>query len=237
MTDERAEEGPGDEDRTDPGRTDGRAARWAGHREARRLELVDAAVAAIAEHGPDVTTEQIAARAGVSRPGLYRHFGGRDDLQSAIAARSVERLVTELEPVWRPSGRPFDMLARALRAHLRWLEANANVYRYLKRTSFGTGGESATTNVRATVAAHVAGMLVDGSLGAEVAPPVAHPLAFGLVGMVDSAGAHWLDEPHGASLDQLATQLTESCWAVIRVTVGPERLDAGGSGAAGPPTG
>jgi AcrR family transcriptional regulator len=210
---------------TEDAPVDGRAARWAGHREARRLELVDAAVAAIGEHGPEVTTEQIATRAGVSRPGLYRHFEGRDDLQSAIAARSVERLVHELEPVWRPSGRPFDMLAKALRAHLRWLEANANVYRYLKRTSFGTGGESATTNVRATVGAHVAGMLVDGSLGAEIPPPVAHPLAFGLVGMVDSAAAHWLDDPHGATRDALATQLTEACWAVIRATVGPERLD------------
>jgi AcrR family transcriptional regulator len=209
--------------------TDGRALRWAGHREARRLEIVDAAVAAIGEHGPDVTTEQIAAGAGVSRPGLYRHFEGRDDLQSAIAARSVERLVHELEPVWRPQGRPYDMLARALRAHLRWLSHNANVYRYLKRTSFGTGGESATTNVRATVAEHVAGMLVDGSLGAEIEPAVAHPLAFGLIGMVDSAAAHWLDAPHGASLDQLVTQLTESCWAVIRATVGTARLDAAGS--------
>jgi AcrR family transcriptional regulator len=214
---------------TETSPTDGRARRWAGHREARRLEIVDAAVAAIGEHGPDVTTEQIATRAGVSRPGLYRHFEGRDDLQSAIAARSVERLVHELEPVWRPQGRPFDMLARALHAHLRWLSDNANVYRYLKRTSFGTGGESATTNVRATVAEHVAGMLIDGSLGAEIEPAVAHPLAFGLIGMVDSAAAHWLDEPYGASLDQLVTQLTESCWAVIRATVGTARLDAAGS--------
>jgi hypothetical protein len=68
-------------------------------------------------------------------------------------------------------------------------------------------------------------MLVDGSLGAEIPPPVAHPLAFGLVGMVDSAAAHWLDDPHGATRDALATQLTEACWAVIRATVGPERLD------------
>src|SRR3954453_16491291 len=91
---------------TEDAPADGRAARWAGHREARRLELVDAAVAAIGEHGPEVTTEQIAARAGGAPPGLYRPFEGRDDLQSAIAARSVQRLVHELEPVWRPSGRP-----------------------------------------------------------------------------------------------------------------------------------
>jgi AcrR family transcriptional regulator len=218
--------GPDGTDATEA--TDGRTRRWAGHREARRLELVDAAVAAISEHGPEVTTEQIAARAGVSRPGLYRHFDGRDDLQSAIAARSVERLVHELEPVWRPHGRPFDMLATALRAHLRWMSMHGNVYRYLKRTSLGSGGETATTNVRVTVAEHVAGMLVDGSLGAEVEPATAHPLAFGLVGLVDSAASHWLDEPYGASLDQLAGQLTEACWAVIRATVGPARLEAAG---------
>lgn len=211
---------------------DGRTRRWAGHREARRLELVDAAVAAIEQHGPDVTTEQIATQAGVSRPGLYRHFEGKDDLQAAIAARSVERLVAELEPVWRPSGRPREMLERAIAAHLRWLSEHANVYKYLKRNSLPTGDDSvetASTNVRSVVSAHVAEMLVDGSLGAELPPPTAHPLAYGLVGMVDAAAAHWLDEPHGALVEQLGAQLTEACWAVIRVTVGAVVIDALGT--------
>ena len=35
-----------------PGNDDGRNSRWDDHREARRAELVDAAVAAIDEHGP-----------------------------------------------------------------------------------------------------------------------------------------------------------------------------------------
>lgn len=200
---------------------DGRATRWAGHREARRLELVDAAVAAITEHGPDVTTEQIAGRAGVSRPGLYRHFDGKDDLQAAIAARSVQRLVEDLEPVWRPSGRPSEMLERALRAHLRWLAGHANVYRYLRRASLPSAGDVAAANVRSTVSAHVAGMLVDGSLGARVEAAVAHPLAFGLVGMVDAAAGHWLEEPHGVTEEMLGTHLARACWAVIRATVGP----------------
>ena len=213
---------------------DGRTRRWAGHREARRLELVDAAVLAIEEHGPEVTTEQIAAQAGVSRPGLYRHFDGKDDLQAAIAARSVERLVHELEPVWRPSGRPHEMLERAIAAHLRWLAAHENVYHYLKRNSLPTSDsvETASTNVRGVVSAHVAQMLVDGSLGAEIPAPTAHPLAYGLVGMVDAAAAHWLDEPHGADVEALGAQLTESCWAVIRATVGTRVMDAlGGVGA------
>ena len=207
---------------------DGRARRWAGHREARRLELVDAAVAAIEEHGPDVTTEQIANAAGVSRPGLYRHFDGKEDLQAAIAARSVERLVEDLEPVWRPSGAPYEMLERALRSHLRWLATHHHVYRYLRRASLTSGGEVAASNVRTSVSQHVAALLVDGSLGAQIAPAVAHPLAFGLVGMVDAAAGHWLEEPHGATIEVLGAQLTEACWAVIRATVGvvPEELPA-----------
>lgn len=200
--------------------TDGRTLRWAGHREARRLELVDAAVSAISEHGPEVTTEQIAARAGVSRPGLYRHFGGKDDLQGAIAARSVERLVEGLEPVWRPTGEPSQMLRVALRAHLDWMAANGNVYRYLRRTPLDASGASAATNVRTTVARHVADMFVDGTLGVEVAAPLAHPLAFSLVGMVDSAAGHWLDEPYGVTVEQLSARLTDSCWAVITTTLG-----------------
>lgn len=213
---------------------DGRTRRWAGHREARRLELVDAAVVAIEKHGPEVTTEQIATEAGVSRPGLYRHFEGKDDLQAAIAARSVERLVTELEPVWRPSGAPREMLERAISSHLRWLSEHANVYHYLKRNSLPTSdaSESASTNVRGVVSAHVAQMLVDGSLGAEIPAGTAHPLAYGVVGMVDAAAAHWLDEAHGADVEALGAQLTEACWAVIRVSVGSRvvaALDAVGA--------
>jgi AcrR family transcriptional regulator len=185
-------------------------------------------VCAIEEHGPEVTTEQIAAQAGVSRPGLYRHFEGKDDLQGAIAARSVERLVTELEPVWRPSGRPREMLERAIAAHLRWLSSHENVYHYLKRNSLPSSDsvETASTNVRGVVSLHVARMLVDGSLGAEIPPATAHPLAYGLVGMVDAAAAHWLDEPHGADVEALGAQLTEACWAVIRVTVGSRVMNA-----------
>jgi AcrR family transcriptional regulator len=52
------------------GDTDGRKGRWAGHREQRRAELTAAAIEAIRELGPDVAMDQIAARAGVSKPVL-----------------------------------------------------------------------------------------------------------------------------------------------------------------------
>ena len=176
------------------------------------------------EHGPEVTTEQIAAQAGVSRPGLYRHFDGKDDLQAAIAARSVERLVTELEPVWRPSGRPREMLERAIAAHLRWL-ADARERLPLPQAELAAhgrrlGGDREHQRARRRLRARRARCSSTARWAPSCRPPTAHPLAYGLVGMVDAAAAHWLDEPHGALVEQLGAQLTEACWAVIRVTVG-----------------
>ena len=41
--------------------------RWAGQRERRRAEFIDAALVVIEQHGPQTSTEQIAAHVGVSR--------------------------------------------------------------------------------------------------------------------------------------------------------------------------
>src|SRR6476620_9839609 len=63
---------------------DGRDSRWDSHREARRAELVEAAVAAIDEHGPTASIADIAVSAGVSKPVLYRYFSDKDDLYRAV---------------------------------------------------------------------------------------------------------------------------------------------------------
>ena len=102
-------------------RPDGRATRWAGQHERRRAEFVDAALAAIAEHGPDVSTEQVAEKAGVARTRLYKHFDDAGDLQRAISRRVSELITEELEPVWNPQGTPREMITTAVDTHLRWL--------------------------------------------------------------------------------------------------------------------
>jgi AcrR family transcriptional regulator len=54
-----------------PPRGPGRPPRTAEERAAQRTRLVDAAMAAIRTHGPDVSVDEIAAAAGVSKPVLY----------------------------------------------------------------------------------------------------------------------------------------------------------------------
>lgn len=54
----------------------------------------------VAEHGLDVTVEQVAAAAGVSRRTLFRHFPTRDKLLAAAISAGLERY-GELLPPYR----------------------------------------------------------------------------------------------------------------------------------------
>jgi AcrR family transcriptional regulator len=56
-------------------------------REAAGEHLVQAAVQGLLQYGLDVTVDQIALLAGVSRRTVFNHFDGRDELLSAAALR------------------------------------------------------------------------------------------------------------------------------------------------------
>ncbi|WP_290059999.1 TetR/AcrR family transcriptional regulator [Amycolatopsis solani] len=198
-------------------KVDGRAARWAGQQERRRAEFVDAALAAIAEHGPEVSTEQIAERAGVARTRLYRHFADAADLQRAIAERAAELVTAELAPLWHPSGSPHEMITAVISTHLRWLTEHESLHRYLTRAV------PATPDVRGTIARHLSGLFSGYLTAFGLDPAPADTIAFGLVGYVESATTRWLDHPGALSLPQLTDQLTGTIWAMLDHT-----LKAGG---------
>ena len=67
-----------------PLRSDGRDTRWAQHRLARRVELVEATLKAIRRHGAGVGMDEIAAEAGTSKTVIYRHFGDKAGLYLAV---------------------------------------------------------------------------------------------------------------------------------------------------------
>jgi AcrR family transcriptional regulator len=76
---------------TSPPRGPGRPPRSAEERAAQRTRLVDAAMDAIRSHGPDVSVDDIAAVAGVSKPVLYAEFGDKVGIGEAIAVVLGER--------------------------------------------------------------------------------------------------------------------------------------------------
>jgi AcrR family transcriptional regulator len=113
------------------GSVDGRSARWSGQRDRRRAEFVDAALRAIAQYGPQTSTEQVASYVGVTRTKLYRYFGGAADLHHSIARRASDMLIAAQRPVWNPTGRPMEMIIHAVSRHLRWRIDHPHLYEYL----------------------------------------------------------------------------------------------------------
>lgn len=209
----------------DAPRPDGRAARWAGQRERRRREFVDAALRAIAEHGPEVSTEQIADEAGVARTRVYRHFDDAADLQRAIARRATDLITAELAPLWDPSGTPMQMITVAVGAHTGWLAEHGNLYRFLTRHAYAgrRDGGDAVTDVKTAIAQQLT-LLIEHYLETfELDVRISEPLAFGLVGLVDTSAARWLDNPRGIDLPELAGLLVHWIWRIL-----DDALRAGG---------
>lgn len=194
----------------------GQAARWAGQRERRREQFVDAALATIADEGPGATMEQIAARAGVARTRIYRHFTDLADVENAISSRVGALIVAELDPAWRIQGSARQIISGIIGAHAGWLTANADIYRYLLAHP---GGDDGLFGVRRTVAGHLTG-LISGYFGiVGVRPEVSEAMAFGLVGLVESVTTLWLERPGPLDTGALTALLTGWVWAMFDATL------------------
>lgn len=210
--------------RSVPARQDGRVTRWAGQRERRRREFVDAALRAITEHGPHVSTEQIAEHAGVPRTRLYRHFDGKADLASAIAARVIEQVVVELDPVWNPRGTPMEMIELAVRTHVAWMAEHAAIYQYVINVG-GEAGASAYHDVKVAVSGHIAALFREYLQAAGGDTTAAEPAAYGLVGFVDAATTRWLEHPEEQTREELVRKLVDWAWLLISDTAAKSGLE------------
>jgi AcrR family transcriptional regulator len=214
---------PSDTPVTSP--VDGRAARWAGQRDKRRAEFVEAALQAIAHYGPQASTEQVADYVGVTRTKLYRYFDGAADLHHSIARRASDMLTAKQTPTWTATARPMDMITNTVSVHLRWRIENPNLYEYLTRHSLSDDaqGVAAIHSVNSTVATNLSAVIVAvlRAFGLDERPAV--PLAFGAVGFVESATTRWLDDPAAVPLTEFTAQLSEWMWSLWNST-----LQAGG---------
>jgi AcrR family transcriptional regulator len=202
--------------RQTPQQVDGRKTRWKGQHERRRAEFVDAAIAAIAAHGSEVSTQQIADRAGVARTRLYKHFADAGDLQRAVAARAGELVTAALQPVWRPTGTPMEMITNAVDAYVSWLRANSALYLYLSRH---TGTLDAVADVKTAIGRHLARIFAGHLTALDADPSSAEPLGFGIVGLVDAASVRWVEDPGGLTHEDLTRHLARWIWCVLDDTL------------------
>lgn len=192
---------------------DGRKQRWAAHREARRNELVDAAVRAITAQGPGVGMDDIAAEAGVTKPVVYRYFTDKADLYVAVGQRAANDLLAKVVGAIEAGGPPKDLLTTAIDAYLAQIEQVPNLYRFVVARPFldRAPRTDIVHDYRSLIAAAVARSMGEGLRAAGLDSGGAEAWGHGVVGFVQQAGDWWL-ERRSMSRADLTSYLVALLW-------------------------
>ena len=94
----------------------------------RRQQLVEIGRRIFAENGYDAATvEDIAAAAGVSKPVVYEHFGGKEGLYAVVCDRELAYLGAEITEALQGEG-SRRRIERAAMALLRYVEDTERVF-------------------------------------------------------------------------------------------------------------
>ena len=85
----------------------------------RREQLLEAAAALFAERGYHaVGIDDIGAAAGISGPGVYRHFPGKQALLAALCERALTRMLDGAQGISAASGDPRASLEALVELHV-----------------------------------------------------------------------------------------------------------------------
>lgn len=161
----------------------------------RRSQLVEVAKLVFAEMGYDgASVEEIANRAGVSKPIVYEHFGGKEGVYAVVVDRETSRLLEMITSRLGPNLGARDQVRGSAMAFLDYIEADPAGFRVLTRdspASFSGGGLAGLlSDVAATAQEVLAGFFERTGVPVDSAPLYAHAL----VGMVVQVGAWWAEE-------------------------------------------
>ena len=182
---------------------------------ARREQLLQVARSLFAERGFEATSvEEIAAKAGVSKPVVYEHFGGKEGIYAVIVDREMQKLLGMVEGALTED-HPRRLLEQAALALLTYIEQDTDGFRILVRdspvaTSTGTFA-SLIVDIAGQVEHLLAGEFKSRGYDAKFAPMYSQML----VGMVALTGQWWGDVRKPKKAD-VAAHLVNLSWNGLR---------------------
>ena len=177
----------------------------------RREQLIAIARGLFAERGFDGTSiEEIAARAEVSKPVVYEHFGGKEGLYAVVVDREVRSLLTMTQEALT-AGHPRELLEQAACALLDYIEQSSDGFRILVRDSPVGSASGSFVSIIGDVASRVEHILAAEFKTRGFDPEAAPMYAQMLVGMVGTTGQWWLDARQ-PSKDEVAAHLVNLAW-------------------------
>jgi AcrR family transcriptional regulator len=183
----------------------------------RRRQLLEAGASLFADHAyEEITMQQIARAAGVSKPLLYHYFPSKIDLFKAAVAEHALELQRLIESA---SGEtPIEQLTQTLDAYLGWIEDNARTWSKLIQSA------QTLPEAREIVSDFRAGTLSQmaaGLTGRSKPAPALRTALEGWLGYVDAAILDWI-EHRDLARDQVRDLLLTAFGATVH---GAQQLD------------
>jgi AcrR family transcriptional regulator len=177
-------------------------------RSARRAQLLVAARDVFAAQGYHAAAmDDIAEKAGVSKPVLYQHFPGKLELYKALLTTSADDLVRRVRGALRSTSDNRARVGAAVEAYFDFVAGQGQAFRLVFESDLRGQPEitaiveQATTDCIDAIAAAV-------TADAGLDPARAELLAVGVVGLSQMAAQYWLDSdravPRGEAVDLMS---------------------------------
>ncbi|TCM47706.1 TetR family transcriptional regulator [Kribbella orskensis] len=177
----------------------------------RREQLIVIARGLFAQKGFEATSvEEIAARAEVSKPVVYEHFGGKEGLYAVVVDREVRSLLDTVTASLT-AGRAHELVEQAALALLDYIENSSDGFRILVRDSPVGSSSGSFISILSDVGTRVEHILAEEFKRRGLDPKFAPMYAQMLVGMVALTGQWWLDVRRPKKPD-VAAHLVNLAW-------------------------
>lgn len=162
-------------------------------REQRRAQLLELGMQAVMESSFDeVSVEQVADAAGISRGLLFHYFPTRRDFLVAIARAGAQQLLDVTAP--DPALDPLAQLRVGMAAYISYIVDRRDAYVSLVRGA--AGGDPAMLEVVRDTRHRIVERMLDGVGIAPADAPARLRIALhGWLGFVEEATIAWLEEP------------------------------------------
>ncbi|TYL46105.1 TetR/AcrR family transcriptional regulator [Nocardioides sp. BGMRC 2183] len=185
-------------------------------RRERRAQLLNSALEVFVANGYHAAAmDDIAERAGVSKPVLYQHFPGKFELYLALLDASCDRMIANCRAALESTQDNKQRVAAAIDAFFAYVDHDTGAFRLVF--------ESDLTNEPA-VREHIDRVTVECAalIGAVIEEDTGFPaedsrlLAVSLVGMAQVSARFWLTEAGGLERDQAVALVSGLAWRGIR---------------------
>jgi AcrR family transcriptional regulator len=177
----------------------------------RRAQLIEVGLALLAEKGIEGTSvEEIAASAGVSKPLIYEHFGGKEGLYAVVVDREMRALL-QLISESLLQGSPRVKAENAALAFLTYIETRSDGFRILVLNSPVGGQSGSFATLLSEAASQVEHIFVSELTTRGFDPQMAPMYAQMLVGMVALTGQWWLDA-RLLTREEVAAHIVNLAW-------------------------